>query len=94
MYVYDASLACAHIPAGKPQGLHAGQGQLPQVALLHAAADQGHGDVPLDAVHPHLQTCIVLLQIASLGSLGGVAMSGQNPCSMVAGNLCACTWYP
>lgn len=34
---------------------HALQRQLPQVAHLHAAGDQRHGDVALDAVHAHLR---------------------------------------
>ena len=49
MDVLDASLTRTHIPALQAQVPHAGQGQLSQVALLHSAAHQWHGDVSLQA---------------------------------------------
>lgn len=53
--VLDASLAGANVPAVQAQVAHARQGQLPQVALLHPAAHQGHGNVTL---HPHSCTSV------------------------------------
>lgn len=40
-------------PAAQPQVGHARQRKLAQVALLHPASDQRHGDVSLDAVDAH-----------------------------------------
>ena len=53
MDVLDASFSGAHISAVEAQVAHAGQSQLPQVALLHPTAHQGHGDVTL-----HPQCCL------------------------------------
>lgn len=45
--VLDACFSGAHVPTLEAQVAHARQGQLPQVALLHPAAHQRHGNVPL-----------------------------------------------
>lgn len=50
--VLDASFSGAHISAVEAQVAHAGQSQLPQVALLHPTAHQRHGNVTL-----HPQCC-------------------------------------
>jgi hypothetical protein len=51
MDVLDADLAGAHVAALGAKVLHTLEGQLAQVSVLDARGDQGHGDVPLDAVH-------------------------------------------
>lgn len=51
MDVLDADLAGAHVAALGAKVLHTLEGQLTQVSVLDARGDQGHGDVPLDAVH-------------------------------------------
>lgn len=49
----DADLTRAHVAALQAELAHSSQGELPQVSLLHTARDQRHGNVSLDAVHPH-----------------------------------------
>jgi hypothetical protein len=51
MDVLDADLAGAHVAALGAKVLHTLERQLAQISVLDARGDQGHGDVPLDAVH-------------------------------------------
>ena len=46
----DADLARPHVAARGAEIVHAGQGQLAQVAVLDARRDERHGNVALDAV--------------------------------------------
>eukprot|EP00192_Tetraselmis_astigmatica_P006272 CAMPEP_0117680824 /NCGR_PEP_ID=MMETSP0804-20121206/18590_1 /TAXON_ID=1074897 /ORGANISM="Tetraselmis astigmatica, Strain CCMP880" /LENGTH=441 /DNA_ID=CAMNT_0005490411 /DNA_START=369 /DNA_END=1691 /DNA_ORIENTATION=- len=57
--VLDAALPGPDVPTVEPEAAHAGQRQLPEVALLHATGHQGHGDVALDAVdsYPRRDHC-------------------------------------
>ena len=51
--VLNAHLARAHVAAAQAEVRHARERELAQVALLHAARHEGHGDVALDAVNAH-----------------------------------------
>mmetsp|Transcript_4277 Transcript_4277/g.9025 ORF Transcript_4277/g.9025 Transcript_4277/m.9025 type:complete len:245 (-) Transcript_4277:367-1101(-) len=51
VYTLHPHLPCPDIPARQVQVPHPLQGQLPEVAVLDATADEGHGYVALDAVH-------------------------------------------
>lgn len=55
MDVLDASFTGSHVSAVGPKLAHASQCQFPQIALLHPACDQRHGDVSLDPVDAHLR---------------------------------------
>jgi len=45
VYLLYADLPCAHITTLGAQVLHPGEGELPEVAMLHARAHQWHRDI-------------------------------------------------